>query len=113
MSANSAQRQDEPVRDEWGIFDPRRAGVPAVMDALRSEATGDPAKTTPSPAATSPASPPHEAVDATNAAQATARAQSGAGALHTLAAPVQCPQCEQEIRTLRGLRLLRPQAPLP
>jgi hypothetical protein len=109
MSANSAQRQDEPVRDEWGIFDPRRAGVPAVMDALRSEATGDPAKTTPSPAATSPASPSPEAVDAT-VAPATARAQSGAGALYTLEAPVQCPQCEQEIRTLRVLRVLRTQA---
>src|SRR5258705_10884121 len=101
MSANSAQRQDEPVRDEWGIFDPRRAGVPAVMDALRSEATGDPAKTTPSPAATNRASPPHEAVDATNVAQPTARAQSGAGALYPLEAPVQGPQVEPETRPLR------------
>jgi hypothetical protein len=110
MSANSAQRQDGPVRDEWGIFDPRRAGVPAVMDALRGEATGDPAKTTPSPAATIPASPSPEAVDAATVTQATARAQSGAGALYTLEAPVQCPQCEQEIRTLRVLRVLRTQA---
>src|SRR5258705_11977424 len=101
MSANSAQRQDEPVRDEWGIFDPRRAGVPAVMDALRSEATADPAKTTPSPAATNPASPPHEAGDATNAAQATATAQSGAGALYTPQAPAPGPQREQETRPLR------------
>jgi hypothetical protein len=110
MSANSAQKQDGPVRDEWGIFDPRRAGVPAVMDALRGEATGDPGKTTQAPAATSAAAPRQEAADAANVAQAMARAQSGAGALYTLEAAVQCPQCEQEIRTLRVLRVLRTQA---
>ena len=33
MSANSAQRQDEPVRDEWGIFDPRRAGALYTLEA--------------------------------------------------------------------------------
>ena len=100
MSANSAQRQGAPAGDEWGIFDPRKAGVPAVMEALRHEATIDPGLVRPSP------------VESTNAPQPAPRASAsaGAGALYTLEAPVMCPQCEQEIRTLRVLRVLRTQA---
>ena len=110
MNANSSQKQDEPVRDEWGIFDPRRAGVPAVMDALRGNSPGDPAKPS-QPAAAAPAPPARrETADPTDAAQTAPRGQSNAGALYTLEAAVQCPQCEQEIRTLRVLRVLRTQA---
>ena len=98
MSANSAQRQGEQAGDEWGIFDPRKAGVPAVMEALRHEAMIDPGLARPSP------------VESTSAPQPAPRPNSGAGALYTLEAPVVCPQCEQEIRTLRVLRVLRTQA---
>jgi hypothetical protein len=98
MSANSAQRQGAPAGDEWGIFDPRKAGVPAVMEALRHEATIDPGLVTQSP------------VESTSAPQPAPRASDGAGALYTLESPVMCPQCEQEIRTLRVLRVLRTQA---
>ena len=108
MNANSAQKPGEPVRDEWGIFDPRRAGVPAVMEALRGNSTSDPGKASPPPAAP-PRTDPAESAEAL---QPALRAQSSAsaGALYTLEAPVQCPQCEQEIRTLRVLRVLRTQA---
>jgi len=98
MSANSAQRQGPPAGDEWGIFDPRKAGVPAVMEALRHEATIDPGLMKPSPA------------ESISAPQPAPRASAGAGALYTLESPVVCPQCEQEIRTLRVLRVLRTQA---
>lgn len=109
MSANSPQRQGAPVRDEWGIFDPRRAGVPAVMDALRDQATIDPGLVNP-PAAASAPSTRTQPVEPKDAAHASERASSNAGALYTLESPVQCPQCEQEIRTLRVLRVLRTQA---
>ena len=99
MSANSAQRQGAPAGDEWGIFDPRKAGVPAVMEALRHEATIDPGLVRPSPVETSAPQPAPRP-----------SAGSGAGALYTLESPVMCPQCEQEIRTLRVLRVLRTQA---
>ena len=98
MSANSAQRQGPPAGDEWGIFDPRKAGVPAVMEALRHEATIDPGLIKQSPA------------ESISAPQPAPRANAGAGALYTLESPVVCPQCEQEIRTLRVLRVLRTQA---
>lgn len=105
MSANSPQRQGAPVRDEWGIFDPRRAGVPAVMDALRDQATIDPGMVNQPAAASAPSrTQPVEPKDAAE------RASSNAGALYTLESPVHCPQCEQEIRTLRVLRVLRTQA---
>ena len=95
MNVNSAQRSNEPVRDEWGIFDPKRAGVPAVMEALRDRGTADipaPVEPPPTPA---PAAP---------------RNQNSDGALYTLESPVHCPQCENEIRTFRVLRVIRTQA---
>ena len=96
MSANSAQRNDEPVRDEWGIFDPKRAGVPAVMEALRDRGTAEHAPAAP---AAEPAPPPQ-----------LPRNQNSGGALYTLEAPVHCPQCDNEVRTLRVLRVIRTQA---
>jgi len=101
MNVNSAQRHDPPVRDEWGIFDPRRAGVPAVMDALRDArvpgttgAVGDPAARLEAPPEPTPAP----------------KAPNTGGALYTLESPVRCPQCDNEIRTFRVLRVLRTQA---
>jgi hypothetical protein len=43
------------------------------------------------------------------ATPASSRAQSGAGAMYTLESSVRCPQCEQDIRTLKVLRVLRTQ----
>jgi hypothetical protein len=102
MNANSAQRHEAPVHDEWGIFDPRRAGVPAVIDALRDGRVADQAL------AADPAprlEPPQEPV-----APQAPRVPVGGGALYTLESPVHCPQCDNEIRTFRVLRVLRTQA---
>jgi len=68
------------------------------MDALRDEATIDPGLARQPP------------VESTSAPQQAPRASAGAGALYTLESPVMCPQCEQEILTLRVLRVLRTQA---
>lgn len=96
MNVNSAQqRSDEPIRDEWGIFDPRRAGVPAVMEALRDRSPSEVA---------APAEPP------ASPAPQTTRSQNSGGALYTLESPVHCPQCDNEIRTFRVLRVIRTQA---
>jgi|SRR5882672_1391560 len=102
MNANSAQRQQAPVRDEWGIFDPRRAGVPAVIDALREERP-DPT------VGTDPAARLEGRQDAVSAPPAQ-KGPASAGALYTLESPVHCPQCDNEIRTFRVLRVLRTQA---
>lgn len=103
MNAKSAQRQDAPVRDEWGIFDPNRAGVPAVMDALRDARP---------PETVAPTSPPASARVATPepGTAESSKVPGGGGALYTLESPVHCPQCDNEIRTLRVLRVLRTQA---
>jgi hypothetical protein len=93
MNANSA-RTNEPVRDEWGIFDPKRAGVPAVIDALRDPGAADLPVGEPSPAAAPQASPN----------------QNMGGALYTLETAVHCPHCDNEIRMLRVLRVIRTQA---
>jgi hypothetical protein len=100
MNANSAQRQDQPVRDEWGIFDPRRAGVPAVMDALRDARVPN----------TAGATDPAARLEAPPEAPPAAKAAPSGGALYTLESPVHCPQCDNEIRTFRVLRVLRTQA---
>ena len=109
MMANPAQKQDAPARDEWGIFDPRQAGVPAVMQALREQATIDPGLVNQSRAAASAPAPQGQPATAAQSVPKVS-ATSNAGAMYTLESPVQCPQCEQEIRTLRVLRVLRTQA---
>jgi len=88
------------VHDEWGIFDPRRAGVPAVIDALRDARVPD----------TGAAPDPATRLEAPPEPPPAAKAPSNGGALYTLESPVHCPQCDNEIRTLRVLRVLRTQA---
>jgi hypothetical protein len=106
-----------PVRDEWGLYDPQQAGMQALLRSLDEE-TGTAAVTTITTRETTPpadrvyggmheppvAPRPERAADA---APAPARPQ--VGALYTLEAPARCPECEQEIRTLRVLRVLRTQ----
>jgi hypothetical protein len=50
-----------------------------------------------------------EVHDAPAAPPASARAPSGAGAMYALESSVRCPQCENDIRTLKVLRVLRTQ----
>jgi hypothetical protein len=107
-----------PVRDEWGLYDPQQAGMQALMRSLDEDT--DPGAVTTISTRETPAAdriyggvhePPvtarAERPADTSPSPAAARPQ--VGALYTLEAPARCPQCEQEIRTLRVLRLLRTQ----
>jgi hypothetical protein len=108
MSANSLQRQGGPVHDEWGIFDPRHAGVPAVMEMLREGGSPEPAVTTRAEASREAAMPTDQP-QSTPTSPSSGRSPSSGGALYTLESPVRCPECNQEIRTFRVLRVLRTQ----
>lgn len=108
-----------PVRDEWGLYDPQQAGMQALLRTI--DDTPPPVSVT--TISTSEGEPDadrvyggmHEppvqqtATDRSAPATATAPAKSQVGALYTLEAPARCPECEQEIRTLRVLRVLRTQ----
>jgi hypothetical protein len=107
--AAAAPQPAERVRDEWGVYDPQMAGLPALMRALDEDQPAPAA----APVATAPrqVEPRSDAPTETDVAPAgaapTGRTQSGA--LYTLEAPVICPECEAEIQTLRVLRVLRTQ----
>lgn len=119
MRSNALQNESprsRPVQDEWGLFDPQQAGLQAVMRALGDapEApAADPATASP-PAPVQSARLPAEPIG--RGEQLSGRPESApstgkrqGGALYTLEAPAQCPECESEIRTLRVLRVLRTQ----
>jgi hypothetical protein len=114
MSASPASRvaaAAEPARrvqDEWGVYDPEAAGMPALMRALDDEEQS-------APVVPSSASAPRQ-IDrrseepvVSDATQAAAFERTQTGALYTLEGPVTCPECSSEIRTLRVLRVLRTQ----
>jgi hypothetical protein len=133
--SSAAPDPRRPVQDEWGLFDPEQAGIPALMRSLRDaqpqpaaprpEAVARPAQvplTTACPACGDllPAGVQQcptclgdvEQRGAERAGTGTEPASAGrgtAGAVYTLESPVHCPQCESEIRTLRVLRVLRTQ----
>ncbi len=81
-----------PVKDEWGVYDPQQAGIPATMRALED--------------ATGPAAPPIDTPAASFTADSDA-ALSDASALYTVESPLRCPQCHMAIKTFRALRVLR------
>jgi hypothetical protein len=105
------------VQDEWGVFDPRQAGMEAVMRVLddpRPAPTPAPAFDMDIDAAV--ARPPaakhnveEEPVAMREPSTQTTPAKAPIGALYTLEAPARCPQCQNEITTLRVLRVLRTQ----
>ena len=108
-----------PVQDEWGLYDPHRAGMQAVMRAMKGPqpvapaAPGDAqaAAVPPAPAPAIVTPPPGDTAAAgapVSAAQAAADRAAG-GALYTLEAPARCPECHSQLRTVRVLRLLRTQ----
>ena len=113
MSASPASRvaaAAEPARrvqDEWGVYDPDAAGMPALMRALDDEEQS-------APVGSNSASAPRH-IDrrsdepVSDATQAAAFERTQTGALYTLEGPVTCPECSSEIRTLRVLRVLRTQ----
>jgi len=93
------------VQDEWGVYDPQSTGMPALMRALDEEELSPPSA---APRQVERRSDEQkQAYDMTDNAAAVGRTQSGA--LYSLEAPVICPECSGEIRTLRVLRVLRTQ----
>ena len=114
MSASPVSRVSTPaqagrVHDEWGVYDPHSAGMPALMRALDEEEPSSPAA--PATSATAPRQPRRdEPIELDSALDIPAPAGSTkSGALYSLEAPVICPECASEIRTLRVLRVLRTQ----
>jgi hypothetical protein len=90
----------EPAQNEWGMFDPEQAGMPATMRAL-NEAQQENVLTA--------AAAPEFAVPAASAAP-VADVPDGC-ALYTVESPLRCPQCQSAIRTFRALRVVRTHVP--
>jgi len=141
MSASPVPKPSAPgaprrVQDEWGVFDPEQAGIPALRRSLNREGSARAAATTdgvtePRDAAravTCPscsellpggtqqcprclravASTSSEARDA-DGTSAEPASKPQTGAIYTLESPVRCSQCDQPIRTFRVIRVLRTQ----
>ena len=88
-------RLPKPVQDEWGVYDPEQAGLPATMRAVMSAPEEQarlmaPAEV-PEPAPVAPVA--HDVRES--------------GALYSVESPLRCPQCQVSIRTFRALRVLR------
>ena len=124
MNANALRKStplERPARDEWGLYDPQQAGLQALMRTL--DADEPPSAATTSLADEAPDDEHiyggmHEAPVRSRAVSRTppeattpptAPAKPTIGALYTLEAPACCPECNQEIQTLRVLRVLRTQ----
>ncbi len=120
MSAPKTAAQYETrgsAEDEWGMFDPQQAGMPAVMRLMQDDDRRDAAPTDVDWAAPlaqvavahandSEWRPP----EATTSIETPAPARKSLiGAVYTMESAARCPQCEKEIRTFRVLRVLRTQ----
>ena len=120
MSASPVSRvagASEPARrvqDEWGVYDPHEAGMPALMRALDEEEPSN-GVSTPRPSTSRSEQgqidrrEEPQVIDEAQDHVAAAYERTQAGALYTLEGPVTCPECNSEIRTLRVLRVLRTQ----
>jgi len=91
-------RLPKPVQDEWGVYDPEQAGLPATLRAVMSSPEDQarvtaPVETSAAPAPVAPAPAAHEVPES--------------GALYSVESPLRCPQCQVAIRTFRALRVLR------
>ena len=106
--AAAAAQPARRVQDEWGVYDPHESGMPALMRALEEDETLAAPAAASAPRQTAFRSHEQQAADlAAEASSPDGRTQTGA--LYTLEGPVTCPECSQEIRTLRVLRVLRTQ----
>jgi hypothetical protein len=115
-----------PVQDEWGLFDPKQAGLQAAFRTLQNDATAQAAQA-PSPAqpgateasAARPVSVrsiQRHAPPAPSAAEPyevpaldSAIGSRTAGAIYSVEAPVRCPLCSKSVQTFKVFRLLRTQ----
>ena len=121
MSAHNGSAPVEPrgsAEDEWGMFDPQKAGMPALMRAMQDNEHRDATPRGPdwtSPLGQFPAMPPtHDSdlskQDNTESPEAPeAVRKTLGGAVYTMESRARCPQCEREISTLRVLRVVRTQ----
>jgi len=124
MNGNAASKSPvggesgQPVQDEWDAFAPPRGGLPA------DPAAPGPLRSTHCAFCSEPLSPTSQycsrclrpisegktvTPEAAGLTPASGKAHTGAGALYTLESPARCPECEQEIRSIRVLRVLRTQ----
>jgi hypothetical protein len=94
MKAARAARLPKPVQDEWGVYDPEQAGLPATMRALMDAEEPHAHVTMPVDVPALPTPP-------------TADEAPDSAALYTVESPLRCPQCQMAIRTFRALRVLR------
>jgi hypothetical protein len=127
----------QPVQDEWDAFAPRRGGLPdatqpepdqrpvtAATIADSDPAAPGPLRSTHCAFCSEPLSPTSQycsrclrpisegktvTPEAAGLTPASGKAHTGAGALYTLESPVRCPECENEIRSIRVIRVLRTQ----
>jgi hypothetical protein len=90
-----------PAQDEWGLFDPEQAGMPAMIRAL-SDAQEQ--------TAPAPATPPAEPA-ASVFTRAQPREARDSGTVYAVESPLRCPQCQMAIRTFRALRVVRTHVP--
>jgi hypothetical protein len=129
----AAPGQGRPVQDEWGLFDPEQVGVPAFIRTLEDKSGSAPgtghagarrdwvgqcsycSEPLPIGARQCPlclrevasGGAPQPAPTGMAAAQLPAKTTSGT--VYTLESPARCPECAQEILTIRVLRVLRTQ----
>jgi len=87
----------KPAQDEWGLFDPQQAGIPATVRAL----TGAREEVPEQPLFEAPALVPDKPQPAVN----------DGGATYAVESPLRCPHCQLAIRTFRALRVVRTQVP--
>jgi hypothetical protein len=102
-------RLSKPVQDEWGVYDPEQAGLPATLRALMSTPE-EHARLTPSAEAAAAAVAPAVTVAPVMPAAPVAPVMHDApepGAIYSVESPLRCPHCQMAIRTFRALRVLR------
>ena len=120
ISARKSSAQCEPresAQDEWGLFDPQQAGMPAVMRLMQDDERHEAAPTDvdwAAPLAQVAVTHTNDSESAAREATTSAKTPAPArktlgGAVYTMESAARCPQCEKEIRTFRVLRVLRTQ----
>jgi hypothetical protein len=93
-------RTATPAQNEWGVFDPEQAGMPAAIRALNDAQHDAMFAATATPEVAVPAAP----------ASLASQLPDGC-ALYAVESPLRCPQCQSAIRTFRALRVLRTHVP--
>jgi hypothetical protein len=93
-NSSRATRTARPIQDEWGVYDPNQAGMPAALRALNDAVAHVPdAAPVELAAPAASVAPPQESPDG--------------AALYSVESPLRCPQCQRAIRTFRALRVVR------